>query len=304
MRCVNNMIEIEYISNENLSKFENFIGMLKHQFSPSSIWISASINNLICGVLLADKDIDDPEICDINQLFVSEPLRREGIASRLLDELIEKCVQKGYKELLFNSVAEEKNIQELKLFLKHYNFTPLEIVADTYIFDDLDSILKNKNIQRAITQNIVTPKGIDVMHLSKVDPILLDKIKKEENIRYPDYYTIFPKDIAKDLKHINTFVAIANKEIVGWLTGLDVYGQSIFYKAFYVDEKFRNLGIGFYLINYCIKNHALKYKKIPAMCGISPKNLLAKKFNSTFFYGVKRSISHEFLSRKKITKNY
>ena len=96
-------------------------------------------------------------------------------------------------------------------------------------------------------------------------------------------------------------MAIANNaEIIGWLTGLDVYGLNIFYKTFYVDKKYRDLGIGYYLINFCVKNHYLKYKKIPAMCGISLKNPFAEKFNFAFFYGVKKSITYEFISKKNI----
>ena len=295
------MVDIEPISSKNFSKFEGLIGIFKNNFSNQNIWLGASINNFHAGILLASKDTDNHDICDINTLFVPEPLRREGIASLLLETLIDKCIQKGYKELLFNSVVNEKSIFEIDSFLKNYNFTPLKIVSHTYIFDDLDSILKNKNIQRAISQTITPPKGIDILPLEKVEPVLIDKIKKEANIKYPDYYAIFPTDISKDLKHVNTFVAIANNaEIIGWLTGLDVYGLNIFYKTFYVDKKYRDLGIGYYLINFCVKNHYLKYKEIPAMCGISLKNPFAEKFNSTFFNGVKKSITYEFISKKNI----
>ena len=299
------MVDIVPISSENFSKFENLIGIFKNNFSNEDIWLGASINNFPCGILLTSKDTDNSDICDINVLFVPEPLRREGIASKLLEKLIEKCKKEGYKELFFNSVADQKSIFELNSFLKNYNFTPLEIVANTYVFDDLDSILSNKNIQRAISQPIIPPKGIDILPLNKVDHILIEKIKKEVNIKYPDYYAIFPTNIYKDLKHVNTFVAISNNtEVIGWLTGLDVYGLNIFYKTFYVDEKFRNLGIGYYLINSCVKNHALKYKEIPAMCGISLKNPFAEKFNSTFFNGVKKSVTHEFISKKFFNQKY
>lgn len=292
------MVNIVPISHENFSMFESLIGVFKNNFSSEDIWLGASINNFPCGILLTNKNTDNPDICDINALFVPEPLRREGIASRLLETLIEKCKKENYKEFFFNSVADSKSIFELNSFLKNYNFTPLEVVANTYIFDDLDSILSNKNIQRAILQPIIPPKGIDILPLNKVDTVLIEKIKTEVNIKYPDYYAIFPTDISKDLKHVNTFVAISNNtEIIGWLTGFDVYGLNIFYKTFYVDKKFRNLGIGYYLINSCIKNHALKYKKIPAMCGISLKNSFAEKFNSTFFNGVKKSVTHEFISK-------
>ena len=292
------MVDIVSISRENLTKFENLIGIFKNNFSSSDLWLGASINNFPCGVLLASRDTDNPEVCVINNLFVPEPLRREGIASTLLETLIKKCNQEGYKEILFNSVANKESIDELNLFLQNYNFTPLEIVANTYVFYDLDSILKNKNVQRAITQTFTPPKGIDILPLNEVDIKLIDKIKKEVNIKYPDYYAIFPTDIAKNLKHINTFVATANNsEIIGWLTGLDVYGLNIFYKSFYVDKEFRKLGIGYYLINYCLKNHILKYKEIPGMLGMSVKNSFAEKFNSTFFYGVKKSITHEFISK-------
>ena len=295
------MVDIVPISSENFSRFENLIGIFKNNFSSEDIWLGASINNFPCGILLTSKDTDNPDICDINILFVPEPLRREGIASKLLETLIEKCKKEGYKEFFFNSVADSKSIFELNSFLKNYNFTPLKIVSHTYILDDLDSILKNKNIQRAISQTITPPKGIDILPLEKVEPLLIDKIKKEANIKYPDYYAIFPTDISKDLKHVNTFVAIANNtEIIGWLTGLDVYGLNIFYKTFYVDKKYRDLGIGYYLINFCVKNHYLKYKKIPAMCGISLKNPFAEKFNSAFFYDVKKSVTYEFISKKNI----
>ena len=295
------MIEIVDISEKNLSKFENLIGVFKNQFSPQNIWLGAVINNFPCGVVLAGTDLDDPITCDINVLFVPEPIRDEGIEKSLFEELLEKIKQKGYKKIIFNSVLDDNEFWQMKNFLKNYGFSPLEIVADTYIFNDLESILSNKNIQRAINQDFVLPKGIDILPLNEVNPLLLDKIKKEVNVKYPDYYAIFPTDIAKDLKHINTFVAIANKkEIIGWLTGLDIYGENIFYKTFFVDGEFRNIGIGFYLMNACIKNQALKYKSIPAMCGISTKNSSAEKFNSVFFNGVKKTVKHEVISKKDI----
>lgn len=295
------MIDIVSISSENLPKFENLIGILKNNFSSSDLWLGASINNFPCGIILASRDTDNSEVCVINNLFVPEPLRREGIASRLLETLLEKCKQKGYNEILFNSVANRESIDELNLFLKNYDFSPLEIVANTYIFYDLESMLNNKNVQRAMNQTFTPPKGIDILHLNEVDTKLIDKIKKEANIKYPDYYAIFPTDIARKLKHINTFVAIENKsEIIGWLTGLDVYGLNVFYKSFYVDKEFRKLGIGYYLINYCLKNHLLKYKEIPGMCGIATKNSFAENFNHTFFHGVKKSVTHEFITKKVV----
>lgn len=295
------MVEVIPISNENLHMFSDYMGVLKNNFSSTGIWLGAVINKFPCGVLIANEDTDEPDVCDVISLFVPEPLRREGIASCLMETLIEKCKQQGYKEILFNSVTDEKSLQEITAFLKKYDFSAPEIVANTYIFDDLESILNNKNVQRAISHTFMLPKGIDILPLDEVNEALLDEVKKEVNIKYPDYYSIFPTDISKNLKHINTFVAVAdNSKIIGWLTGLDVYGLNIFYKTFYVDEKFRHLGIGYFLINYCIKNQALKYKKIPAMCGISLKNPDADKFNRTLFKGVKKSVSHEFISRKKI----
>ena len=295
------MIEIVDISEKNLSKFENLIGVFKNQFSPQNIWLGAIANNFPCGVVLSEEDLDDIDTCDISMFFVPEPIRNEGIEKSLFEELLRRIKQKGYKKIIFNSVVDDKEFLELKKFLKNYGFSPLEIVADTYIFNDLESLLNNKNIQRAINREFVLPKGIEILPLNEVSQILLDKIKKEINVKYPDYYAIFPTDIAKNLKHINTFVAIANKkEIIGWLTGLDVYGANIFYKTFFVNDKFRNLGIGFYLMNFCIKNQALKYKNTPAMCGISNKNSFAKKFNETFFCGVKKTIRHEVISKKNI----
>lgn len=298
------MVDIVSISRENLTKFENLIGIFKNNFSSSDLWLGASINNFPCGIILASRDRGNPEMCVINNLFVPEPLRREGIASQLLETLLEKCKQEGYKEILFNSVANRESIDELNLFLRNYNFSPLEIVANTYVFYDLESILNNKNVQRAMKQTFTPPKGIDILPLNEVDTKLIDKIKREVNMKYPDYYAIFPVDIAKNLKHINTFVAIENKsKIIGWLTGLDVYGMDIFYKSFYVDKEFRKLGIGYYLINYCLKNHLSKYKEIPGMCGISTKNSFAENFNRVFFHGVKKSITHEFVTKKTLNKN-
>lgn len=294
------MVDIVSISRENLTKFENLIGIFKNNFSSSDLWLGASINNFPCGIILASRDTDNPEMCVINNLFVPEPLRREGIASQLLETLLEKCKQEGYKEILFNSVANIESIGELNLFLRNYDFSPIEIVANTYVFYDLESILNNKNVQRAMKQTFTPPKGIDILPLNEVDTKLIDN-----NIKYPDYYAIFPVDIAKNLKHINTFVAIENKsKIIGWLTGLDVYGMDIFYKAFYVDKEFRKLGIGYYLINYCLKNHLSKYKEIPGMCGISTKNSFAENFNRVFFHGVKKSITHEFVTKKLFKQNY
>ena len=295
------MIKVVDITAENLAKFEKYMGLLKHQLSEDSLWLGALINDFPCGVLLARKSLKESTVCDINHIFVPAPLRREGIATCLFDALLEKCKKLGYEELLFNAVLDKKTIENLDAFLKNYGFEPLEIVSNVYIFDDLESILANKYVQRAISGTFKLPKGIEILPLKKVDKALLEEVKREINIEYPDYYALFQVDNLKDLPHINTFVAVANgKKVIGWLTGLDFYGTKILYKTFFVEKKYRDLGMGFFLMNACVKNQFLRFKETPAMCLIALKNSNAEKFNSAFFKGVKKRVSHEVLRRKRM----
>ena len=295
------MINVVDITAENLAKFEKYIGPLKHQISSDSLWLGAPINDFPCGVLLAGRSRNEPTVCDINHIFVPAPLRREGIATCLFDALLVKCKKFGYEELLFNAVIDKKTIENIDAFLKNYGFEPLEIASNVYVFDDLDSILANKYVQRAISGTFTLPTGIEILPLEKVDKELLEEVKRGINIAYPDYYALFQVDNLKDLPHINTFVAVANgKKVIGWLTGLDVYGVNVYYKTFYVEAPYRNLGIGFHLMNACVKNQYLRFKEVPAMCLISTKNASAEKFNSFFFKGVKKRTTHEVLIRKKI----
>ncbi len=297
------MIDIVDITAENLAKFEKYMGLLKHQFSTDSLWLGALINDFPCGVLLAKRSHNEPTVCDINHIFVPSLLRREGIATCLFDALLKKCKKLGYEELLFSASLDKKAIEILDAFLKNYGFEPLEIVSNVYTFDDLESILANKYVQRAIKGDFKLPKGIEILPLDKVDKELLEEVKRGMNIEYPDYYALFPDGNLKDLPHINTFVAVANrKKIIGWLTGLDVYGANVYYKAFFVEKKYRDIGIGFFLMNACVKNQYLNFKKIPAMCLISIKNSTAEKFNSIFFKNVNKKFAHLVFSKKQIKK--
>lgn len=291
------MIEIIKLTKKDLYKFSKFIDGFP--FTSESIWIGASISNIPCGILMASKDFEEPSTCNINTLFVVEPLRREGIGNLLIKTFIRECLNLKYKNITFNSVANKEVIAELNLFLKNYGFTPVEIVAINYTFNDPDSILNCKFVKQALSSNLTPPKGIKIIPLNKVDSKLIDYNKARKGIDYPDYYALFPDDACSKLKHINTFVAVAHeKEIIGWLTALDVYGKSIYYKTFYVKDDYKRFAIGLFLMGYCIKNHAKKYKNVPAIFGTSLKNPNADKFHEIYFKGVKKEVSYEFITKR------
>lgn len=292
------MIEIIKLTKKDLNKFSNFISGFP--LTSDSLWIGASISDIPCGILMASKDFEDPSTCNINTLFVVEPLRREGIGSLLLDTFIKECKNLNYKNITFNSVANKKAIDEFALFLKNYGFSPIEIVAVNYTFNDPDSILNCKFVKQALSSNLKPPQGIKIIPLNRVDSTLIEHNKSRIGLDYPDYYALFPNDTCSKLNHINTFVAVAReKEIIGWLTALDVYGKSIYYKTFYVKDEYKKFAIGLFLIGYCIKSHAKNYRNIPAIFGTSLKNPQADKFHEIYFKGVKKETSYEFITKRK-----
>ena len=297
---VNNMIEINRINEKTFSKFHKFTDGV--YFDSDCLWLGATINDLPCGVLLARKDSDDIyNTYIIELLFVEESFRRQGIATLLLNEFIKICKNDHFKNIIFNSVTSRQNIEQFNLFLKNYGFKALKIVSKVYIFYDLDSVRKSPFIKKVLHSNLTPCNGIEILPLNEVPAQLLEKLKKQINIDYPDYYALYPVDHCKSLEQINTFVAIANKkDIVGWLTGLKISKFSIFYKSFFVKKEYQKYAIGIYLLNSCIKNQDKNYPNFSSVCVINLKNSTADKINDIYFKGVNKKVNYEVMLEEKL----
>lgn len=294
------MIEINRIDKKAFNKFNKFIDSIC--FDPDCLWLGATINNIPCGVLLARKDYEDIDnTYIIESLLVDGPFRRQGVATKLLNEFIKLCKKNNYKNIIFNSIASHQDIEQFNLFLKNYGFKALKIVSKVYIFYDPDSVRNSPFIKNVLNSHLVPNKEIEILPLSEVPLQLLENTKKQINIDYPDYYALFPIDHCKSLEQINTFVAVANrKDIVGWLCGLKTSPSTIFYKTFFVKKEYQKFAIGIYLLNSCIKNHDKKYPNFSSMCVINLKNSNADKINNIYFKDVKRQVFYEVMLEEKI----
>ena len=106
------MIKVEKITKDNLKKFFRFTGVIP--FCSDSLWVGASISDLPCGVLLANKEKNG--ICEAEFLFVHPSVRRMRIASKMLDLLIEKsndlvnnsCIKTTFKTVKADVTKKEE----------------------------------------------------------------------------------------------------------------------------------------------------------------------------------------------------
>ncbi len=291
------MIKISKICTKNdIALFKRFINEYI-PFSDDSLWLGASINEFPCGALLADtKNI---ETCYVDFLFVHPTVRRMGVATKLLNTLFQEAKKLKCKKVVVGSTLDMKEINKISPFFKNYGFDPIEIEANIYTITP-KYFHESGKIKEFANRKIIIPKNIKIYSSDQVDKNLLASLKEKRDIDYLKIYDPFPENDKFKLKHINTLFAVYNSnEIVGWMVGLDAFGESIYYKTLFVKEKYRHLYLGLVLQNMCLKNHMTKYLDRSVFLGISRRNERALKFFSIYSKGINKDINYEF----NFTKN-
>lgn len=294
------MIKISKICTKNdIALFKRFINEYI-PFSDDSLWLGASIHDIPCGVLLADTRNKDTGTCNVDFLFIHPAVRHMGVATKLLDTLIEEAQKLKCKKVVVGSTQDMKTIDEISPFFKNYGFDPVEIEANIYTITP-KYFHESGKIKEFANRKIIIPNNIKIYSSDQVDKNLLASLKEKRDVDYLKIYDPFPENDKFKLKHTNTFFAVYNSsEIVGWMVGLDAFGDSIYYKTLFVKEKYRHLALGLVLQNICLKNHMTKYLDRSVFLGISRKNDRALKFFSIYSKGINKDTSYEFSFTKNL----
>lgn len=121
--------DLELISDTLISDFDDFwnVNTLKLELeNPNSKYYVAKIDNTIVGFAGIWKSVDDIHITNI---VTRKDLRHNGIASKLLEHLIEISRLSGLSSLTLE--VNEKNINAIKLYEK-YNFQKIGLRRNYY----------------------------------------------------------------------------------------------------------------------------------------------------------------------------
>lgn len=293
------MIKISKIcTKDDLALFKRFMNECL-PLSDDSLLLGASINDIPCGALMADTKNKNNGTCDVEFLFVHPQVRRMGVATKLLNTLIEKAKKLKCNKVIVKSVKDMKTINEVSHFFKNHKFNPVEIESNVWSITP-KHLYESGRIKEFTNRKITIPKNIDICPLEQIDKNLLASLKEKKNIDYEEIYAPFPENDRVKLKHINTFFAVHNSdEIVGWIAGLDAFGKAIHYRSMFVKEKYRNLALGYTLENICMKNHIKKYSDRSILFAIAVDNKNMFKFSSLYYKGINKDIRYEF----RFTKN-
>lgn len=282
---------IEKIDVTNANFYKNFI--LNNTISNHTLAFGAKVSDLPCGIILSQKNKSEKDQWDIKVFFISQFFRGQGIGSALIKTLIKSLKEKNCKKIVFQAVTSKNSIDELGRFLHHYGFSKPEILTEIYRFNPEVLFENNSFIQSACTSILSCPENVKIISIKEIDTYLLDKIKNNKNLDFPDNLSPFANE--HDLSNTNTFFAITDQnEIVGWITGLSAPGDIILYRSFFVREDYRNSALGFFIINKAIKNHFKHYKNKEALCAIAVDNEKTLKFLSLYFKNLYRHKKYEF----------
>lgn len=294
------MIKISKIcTKDDMDLFKNFINEYL-PFSDNSLWLGASINEIPCGALMADTTNKNIGLCCVDFLFVHPQVRRMGIATKLLDTLIEKAQKLKCNKVIARFVKDMKTINEVSHFFKTHKFSPLGIEACIWNITP-KHLRESGRIKEFANRKIIIPKNIKIYSSDQVDKNLLSSLKEKIDIDYPRVLSPFPENDKFKLKNINTFFAVHNSnEIVGWVVGLDASGKAIHYRSLFVKEKYRKLALGYILVNIVMKNQVEKYLDRSMLFAIATNNKNMFKFSSLYFKGINKRVSYEFSFTKNL----
>lgn len=292
------MIKVSRLSEDTLEKFKHLANGVP--YNPDRLYLGASIDDIPCGLLIAVKNNINPEICNINFIFVHPIVRRMGTATCLVETLINECKKTGYKKITLKFVSTKEELDEFNLFFQNCGFEALKVTNTVYIMNR-ESLYSSGKIGRFINTKNIAIKGIEIIPWDRVSNKLFQDLKNRVNIDYPDIYEPFHPNNKLNIDHINSYVAISNSnEIVAWLTGFDANSKAILYDKLFVKPQCRKLALGVVLLNYCIKNHVEKFRDRSAFFGVDLSNVHAENFYNAYFKGIDKEKEYEFFSEKTI----
>ncbi len=292
------MIFIISVETANHSNFEAYKHCLKEELPENCqdiIAFGARLNKFACGAIFAQLKGSE-EYC-IKSFFVLPLFRRRGAGTALLKALNEKLKQLGIKKVTVQAITSKENIDLLNDFLTKRGFLEAEFLTVVYTFDPKKIIENSSFVRRISSTPSKWPKNVAIRPQNQVNEVLLDNLKKRENIDYPSVLSPFANEF--DLIDECTQLAIFNdKEIIGWITGLQAPGNMILYRSLFAREDFRKSALGYFLFNEAIRTHVKNHLDKKILFAVDMNNTRTQRFFSSYFKNLYDSKKFEFKSRR------
>lgn len=295
------MIFIISVEALNPSNFEAYKHCLKEDFPKNGqniIAFGARFNKLACGAIFAQ--LKNSEECCIKSFFVLPLFRRRGAGSTLLTALNEKLKQLGIKKVTVQAITSKENIDLLNDFLTKRGFLEAEFLTVVYTFDPKKIVANNSFVRRIASTPSKWPKNVAIRPKSQVNEILLKELKQRANIDYPSVLSPFANEFDL-IDECTQFAIFDEKEIVGWITGLQALGNMILYRSLFAREDFRKYALGYFLFNEAIRTHVKNHLDQKILFAVDINNTRTQSFFASYFKYLYDSEKFEFKAYKKKT---
>ena len=236
----------------------------------------------------------------VENFYVASFLRNLGIGGVLLDNLRIELKKLNYKKLFFKLVAKEENYKRLSSFLSKRGFLQPKILCKVYR-KTTESILKTSKfteyILKCATEKL--PNNLKIIREKDITNDLKKIIIKEEGFDYPKELSPFANEY--NLKDINSMflMDLSTEKMIAWLTALDAPGNSVLYRSFFVDDKYKKYNIGKLLLKKAVEKHTKDFFNKNLMFAVSVEN---KKVDAALkkYFGMKaENTSYEFICEEK-----
>lgn len=255
------------------------------------IAFGARLDKLACGAIFAQ--VKGAWECSIKSFFVLPLFRRRGAGTALFSAMKEKLKRLCIKKVTVQAITSKENINLLNRFLTKRGFLEAELLTVVYTFDPKKIVANNSFVRQIASAPSKWPKKIAIRHKNQVKEILLDNLKKRENIDYPSVLSPFANEF--DLIDECTQFAIFNdKEIIGWITAFQAHGNMILYRSLFAREDFRKSALGYFLFNEAIREHIKKHLDKKILFAVDINNVRTQKFFSLYLKDLYDSKKFEF----------
>ncbi len=286
------IINVEELNPSNVEAYRHCLKEELPENCQDIIAFGARLNKFACGAIFAQ--IKSFEECCIKSFFVLPLFRRRGAGTALFNALNAKLQQLGIKKVTVQAITSKENIDLLNDFLTKRGFFEAEFLTVVYTFNPKKIVANNSFVRRIASSASKWPKNVSICPKSQVNGVLLDNLKKRENIDYPSVLSPFANEF--DLIDECTQFAIFNdEEIIGWITGLQAPGNRILYRSLFAREDFRKSALGYFLFNEAIQAHVKKHLNKKILFAVDVKNIRTQKFFSSYLKNLYDSKKFEFI---------
>ncbi len=290
-------MQIERINCDNLDDYRNFT--VNNTIDGDTVAFGAKMENFPCGAILAKRNLKLSSQWDIKIFFISKLFRNRGAGTLLLESLIAALKSKSCKVVRLNIVSSKESIEILQNFLSKNGFIEPEILTNVYKFNS-EEILNGSNIVKSCLISKNPFENIKFLPFEETEKTLIDKVKTEENLMYPEGLSPFANEY--NLEHVNSIFALENNEkIIAWISGLLAPGNMVLYRSFFVYPNYRSSALGLSLFNQAMKVQLTKLRDKEGICAVSVENPRVMRFISLYFKDSYKHKKYEFEMKFNLT---